>query len=163
MNIQKILEELRQTQKYKEFSQKNPDSFIYAIFSIIDTEKNTGEYQFDFFIPKEEKIASISYPFETNNFKVHEDKIKNIKPIPKTLTIDIDNLQTFIKKAKEENQNSQFTTKIIAVLREGIWDITCMSAAMDILRIKLDAVHGKTLEFKKSGLKDFIRVEKLDK
>ena len=170
MKIQDLIEELQEKQEYKTFQQKNPNTFFAAAFLILNLENKTEQIQLDYFIPKENRVAAFEHPF--SNPKIHDDKISvqngkttqtKIKPIQKQTTkikIDIDDLEKTCNNLIKENNSFIVPTKIIAILKDNIWNLTCMDNMLGIVRIKINAISGEVQDFNKGGLMDFMGIKK---
>src|SRR3989344_228319 len=153
MKLIDLLEELKEKICYDKFIFDNPESFFCAGFFILDLESSSEKIHLDFFLPKEEKIASFEFPF--NETKIHEDKIGEMKEQSTKIKIDIDDLENISKKIIKKNNSSISPTKIIAVIKEDEWNITCMDNHLGIVRIRINAISGKEISFDKGSLMDF--------
>jgi len=178
MKLQSLLEELKEKPEYKLFQEQNPDSFFAAAFLILDFAPNTkgyserrehgsNEIQLDFFLPQqnrdcskqiepqisEGKIAAFSFPFSKP--KIHEDKIEQMKHQTTQIKIDIDDLEPKCKELIKTNNSHIQPTKIIAILKDDIWNLTCMDDMLGIVRMKLNAITGELLDFNKGSLMEF--------
>ncbi len=170
MKVQDLLEELQDKQEYKTFKQNN-ETFFAAAFLILDLENKTEQIQLDFFLPSENKIAAFSHPFKEP--QIHDNIISVSKegatepaapaPMqPQTTEIktDIDNLESQCKEIIKENESALKPTKIIAILKDDIWNLTCMDNVLGIVRIKIFAISGETIDFNKGSLMDFMGMKK---
>jgi len=171
MKVQNLLQELKEKPEYKTFQTQNPDAFFSAAFLILDLEYGTNQIQLDFYLPKQNEIAAFEFPFKAP--KIHDNIISvskegqtapaKPKPMSKQTTkikIDIDKLESKCKELIKENDSSIIPTKIIAILKDDIWNLTCMDNALGIVRIKINAVSGETQDFNKGSLMDFMGVKK---
>ena len=159
MKIKEFFKELEELEVYKEFSVKYPDAYLCAGFFIFETGEREGDkFQFDFFIPSLEKIAIFEYPF--SKFSISEEAVKKCSPVDFGLKVDIDNLKEKIEEIKLENEASQETSKIIAILRDNNWAITCLDNFLGILKMKINALTGKCDDFEKGSLMDFMKIIK---
>lgn len=170
MKVQDLVEELQETQEYKTFQKQNPDTFFAAAFLILDLENKTEQIQLDYSLPKQNNIAAFSYPFAEP--KIHDDiiSIQKGKTIPAEvplmskqttqIKIDIDDLKPKCKELIKENNSLMVLTKIIAILKDDIWNLTCMDDMLGIVRIKLNAISGELQDFNKGGLMDFMGIKK---
>lgn len=157
--ISDLIEELKKQDCYKKFIKDNKDAFLCAGFFVLNLEEGEEKFQLDLFIPSKKKIAISELPFK--EIKIQKDRIESIMPLEiSTIQVDLPDLEEIIEKAKEENENPQDTTKIIAVLKDGIWNLTCMSSALDLIRINVSASNGQVLKFEKVSLIEFVRVER---
>ena len=160
MKFKQLLRELREKQCYGQFMQENPDAFLTAGFFVLDDSGN-NTFQLDYFIPKIEKIAISSYPFD--RFKIQEDEIKKAERLDENINIDICDLKEKVEDIKLKNNYNRNTNKIIAVLKDGKWNLTCFSSSLDILRIFVDCFSGNCDKFEKASLMDFMQVRKTKK
>ncbi len=158
MKIHDLIEELEDSTDYKKFKSENPSSFFAAGFFIINTKTKTKEIQLDFFLPEQGRITAFEYPFKEP--KIFDEKIKPIQPQTTEIKIDIDDLESTCKKIITENNSPIIFTKIIAILRDNQWNLTCMDDMLGIVRIKLDAITGELIDFNKGSLMDFMGIKK---
>ncbi|MCK5449332.1 hypothetical protein KAI32_00535 [Candidatus Pacearchaeota archaeon] len=186
MRISELIDELEETETYKKFKDKNPSTFFSAGFFILDLESKTEKIQLDFFLPKqnracpnqsksqisegrvcpnqsksqisEGRIASFEYPFKEP--KIYDEEIKPMQPQTTEIKIDIDDLESTCKKIIKENNSLIIFTKIIAILKDNQWNLTCMDDMLGIVRIKLNAITGELIDFNKGSLMDMMKVEK---
>ncbi len=161
VNSQPLLERLKQKSGYEKFIRDNEDSFLYAIFTILSkNEKEGDKIQFDFFTPTTKKIAYSEYPFDEIKVQNQETNIVSKKLELDKIQIDVENLWEIVEKLQSENKDSSVITKIIGILREGFWDLTCTTATIDMLRIKVDAITKECINYKKENLTNFIQIRK---
>ncbi len=158
MEIKKLLGEVMETSAYKDFKSENSDSFFSAVFAILDVKGQSNQIQFDFFLPSLKKIASFN--LGVSGVNIYDDEIKNMKPQSVDVGVDIKDLEEVCGAAIKKNGSMLVPTKIIAILRDGIWNLTCMDEALGIVRIKVDADSGKVEDFSKGSLMDFMGIRK---
>jgi hypothetical protein len=158
MKVQDLLTELQETEHYKTFKSQNQEAFFSAAFIIFDLESQTEKIQMDFFLPNQNKMASFEHPY--TEAKIHEDEIKDMKLQSTEIKIDIDDLEQKCQTTIKENESAIKPTKIIAILRDDQWNLTCMDNALGIIRIKLNAITGEQTEFNKGSLMDFMGIKK---
>src|SRR3989338_6652047 len=60
MKIRPYVEKLEQSEEYKNFMLKYPDSFLVAGFFILDMETMQNVHQIDFYVPSKKKIAAFT-------------------------------------------------------------------------------------------------------
>jgi hypothetical protein len=161
MNSLPLLERLKQKPGYEKFIKENKDAFLYALFCILsNNEKEGDKIQFDFFIPSKKKIAYSEYPFDEIKVQAQETEVvSKLLELEKT-KIDVENLWEIVEKIQLVNKDNSVVTKIMGVLREEVWDLTCTTAAIDILRIKANAITGECINYKKENLANFIQIRK---
>ncbi len=156
-----LFDRLKQKSCYEKFSKDHPEAYLYAIFGMMSNEEKEGDkIQFDFLIEKTNRIAIAEYPFEEIKVSPQE-----INPKPKVLNLneinlDIEDLPEEIKKIQKEKKDKTNITKIIAILKENIWDLNCLTSTVDVLKIKINAQTKECLNFKKESLMNFIQIKK---
>lgn len=156
MKFKDLFEELKTKECYTEFSGKYPDAHLSAGFFILSTEEKEGDkVQIDFFIPSEKKIASFEYPF--NSVQVHEDEIAESKEIT-NLDIKVDIMDLF---GFAEEKTSKKFNKVIAILKDDIWNVTCLRG-LDMQRLKFCPYSGDVQSEETGLLSDFIKMQKKD-
>ena len=156
-----LLERLKQKQGYVKFMKDNKESFLYAIFCILsNNEKEGDKIQFDFFNPKTKKIAYSEYPFDEIKVQNQETAVVSKILDLETTKIDVEDLWKVVEKIQLVNKDNSVITKIMGVLREETWDLTCTTACIDLLRIKVNAITGECISYKKENLTNFIQIRK---
>jgi hypothetical protein len=158
MKIVELIGELEDAECYKSFMKENSDAFFCAGFLILDLENETEQIQLDYFIPREKKIAAFEFPF--GQIKIHDDEVKEMASQNLDIGIDVDDLGPRCRELIKENEGSIVPTKIIAILRDSVWNLTCMDNALGIVQMKIDAKSGDVLKFDKGSLMDFMGVKK---
>ena len=171
MKLKDLIQELEETKYYQFFKEKNPDTFFAAAFLILDLENKTEQIQLDYYLPSENKIAAFTHPF--THPKIHDNIISVSKegttePTKSSLMTkqsteiktDIDDLESQCNKTIKENESAIKPAKIIAILKDDIWNLTCMDNALGIIRIKINAISGETQDFNKGSLMDFMGMKK---
>jgi len=108
----------------------------------------------------ENKIAGFEFPFFGCKEKVFDDEIKGMQEQSTELEIDIDNLEAEINKILKGHDSLLKPTRIIAILRDNIWNVTVMDNMLGILRIKVNAKTAEELSFDKGSLMDFMGIKK---
>lgn len=139
MKIAQLLNELKQKDFYKSFSRENPDAFFAAGFFVLD-DSGEDKYQLDFFIPSKNKIAVAEFPF--SKIKIHEDEIANASRL-KIAKVDIHDLRRIVDETKKERGIELKINKIIALLKDDLWQLTCLPQGLDILKIHIDSQSGE--------------------
>lgn len=170
MKVQDLIQELEETKHYMFFKEKTPDSYFAAAFLILDLENKTEQIQLDYFLPAENNIAAFAHPWEApkihdNIISVQAGKTEPAKPTPMSkqttkIKIDIDDLEPKCNELIKENNSAIKPTKIIAILKDNIWNLTCMDNHLGIVRIKLNAISEEVINFDKGGLMDFMGIKK---
>jgi len=164
MKLKELLSELKESEVYKTFIKENPEAFFCSSMVVLgDTDRACpnqikpqiceGEIDLNFFIPKENKISSFAMPFAS--IINHPEEIKDQTEIKNLdLKIDIHNL----KEEVEEKTGKKFT-KLIAVLHNGNWNLTCLNG-LDMSRVNIDAYTGEIQKKEEGSLMDMVRFKK---
>ncbi|NPE26751.1 hypothetical protein HNV12_01975 [Methanococcoides sp. SA1] len=170
MKVQDLINELQATEHYLCFKEQNKDPYFAAAFLILDLEKKTEQIQLDYFLPSENKIVAFAHPWEQpkihdNIISVQEGKTEpaEVKPMAKQTTqikIDIDDLEEKSNQLIKENNSQIKPTKIIAILKDDLWNLTCMDNALGIVRIKISPITEELIDFNKGSLMDFMGMKK---
>ena len=170
MKIKDLVNELQEKNSFKKFKTENPDSYFMAGFLILNLEENSETIQLDYLMPNGKKIAAFEFPF--GEPKIHDEvisvkdgktvgkEIPEIKEQSIEIKIDIDDLESICKETIKENNSILRPTKIISILKENIWNLTCMDNMMGIVRIKINALTSEIVDFNKGSLMDFMGIKK---
>ena len=158
MKFKEIVEELYGKDCYKIFKAKNPSSFLSAGFFIFDLAEKTEKIQLDFFLPDKKRVAGFEFPFTKE--KIFNDKIETMTELSLYLKVDIDDLEMEAKKTIIKNNSKLNPTKMIAILRDNVWNLTCFDNFLGLVRIHIDAMTGETRRFSKGNLMELMGIKK---
>lgn len=159
MKISNLLFELERKEFFEEFIKQNPSAYPCAIFSVLSKTED-DKHQVDFYIPEKEKMAFSEYPFQ--GMKIAEEKVSKIKPLPEKVEIDLEDLWEKVEETIADNAYKIIPQKIIAILKDSVWNLTVMDDSLGMVRIFIDAVSGEISKSEKGSLMDFMAVKKLD-
>jgi len=150
MKVSELLEELKRKESYKDFREENPEAFFCSAMIILG---DADKVDLNFFIPNINKISSFSMPF--GSLINHQEEIKGQEEIKDlNFKIDVDNLKQVI-----ENETGKKFTKLIAVLHDGKWNVTCLNG-LDMSRMNIDAYSGEIEKKDEGSLMDMVRIKK---
>ena len=156
MNLKDLLNELRNCKCFRELDEtKN----FCAFFMIRDLEKKTDKIQLDYFLPDKKRIAVFEHPF--SSAKIPDDKIEGIDEQTTDIIINIEHLEEIIKNSLERNKINISPSKIIAILKENVWNLTVLDNFLSVVRFKINALTGEETPIEKNAIFDFVRVEKI--
>ena len=158
MKLLDLIKELESSSSYKDFISKNPSAYICAGFFILDLKNKKDQIQLDVFLPEKKKIAAFESPFSEP--KVFDEEVPAIKKLDTEIKVDIDELEDKCEEILKENKTSLMLGKIIAILKEDVWTLTCMNETLGMANIKIDSKTGKVLSFRKGSLMEFVSSEK---
>jgi hypothetical protein len=154
-----LLKELEENYVYKDFKKEFKDSFFSAGFFILDLEKKSETLQLDLFIPSKKKVAAFEFPWKFP--KIHDDKIESMTPQSlENLKFDLDDLEEKAKDSIKEHGSNLKPTKIIAIIQNNEWNLTCMDNALGIIRIKYNALTGEETFFESDSLMNIVKITK---
>jgi hypothetical protein len=159
MKISTLLDELKEKDFFKRFMKENPDAFFAAGFFVLDNASSQDKHQVDYFIPAKKQIASAEYVFES--MKIHEDTIADAKRL-QIAKIDICDLREKVEEAKKLNNCSLKINKIIALLKDDLWTLTCLSDSLDMIKIVIDSVSGEIKKFEKVSFMSMMSIKRKD-
>lgn len=169
MKIKDLIDELESKDFFKKFKEKNP-SYFTAAFLVLDLKEKSEKIQLDYFMYEENKIAAFEFPFE--QYIIHDElvgvekekivgrEILEQKEQILNLKIDIDDLEEKVLEIIDENKSNLKPTKIICILKDDIWNLTCMNDVLGMVRIKINVVSGEIVDFNKGSLMDFMGIKK---
>ena len=172
MKVQDLVEELQEKESYQKFISENPSAFFGAGFFILDLKGEHEQIQLDFFLPEQNRVCPnqtksqisegkiVAFEFPFGEPKVFDETVKAMQPQTTEIKIDLDDLETVCKEIIKEGGSLLVPTKIIAVLKDGQWNLTCMDDMLGIVRIRLDATTGEKIDFSKGSLMDFMGIKK---
>ncbi|PIN77628.1 hypothetical protein COV15_01730 [Candidatus Woesearchaeota archaeon CG10_big_fil_rev_8_21_14_0_10_34_12] len=150
-----LLTQLESSKEFKKFREENKTAYLCAEFLILDFETNKDSFQIDYSL-EDEKIATFSLGEKVemqiceNLGKNKLEEIKNINLSPEE-----------IKEAVVSHLKNKQVTKIIAVLQnlggEEIWNLTCITKGLAIIRLKIRDSDSWLLEEKDTSLFDIVK------
>lgn len=153
--LKKAIKGLQKNKEFKEFKKKNPKAYLASYVVIIDGKK-VGDWQIDFYQPGKHKMTTfilkevIELKGEDDIFQKEKAEVKELKL--NEVKINLNDMLKLVEEFRKEKYPGEFPDKIVAVLQnlneKVVWNVTCLTATLKILNIKLDAKNGKVLEEK---------------
>lgn len=163
MKIKPYVEKLEQSEQYKNFKVKYPDSFLVAGFFILDLETNQNIHQIDFFIPSEKKIAAFTLDGDVTlqlTDMISKDG-KNPEKLDLETNIDLDALSGILTDEMHNRGISEDIRKIIAIIQnidgKKIWNLNCVLTGMEILKSHVDDASQSVLKLERSSVMDLMK------
>jgi len=162
MKIQPYVEQLEQSEEYKDFKIKYPNAYIIAGFFVLDFEANANIHQIDFYIPEEKKIAAFTLDEGT---KLQLMEMLN-KSAPEELNlktnIDLEALKGILEDEMHNRGMSESIKKLIAVIQDvkgkKVWNVNCVLSGMEILKSHVDDESKTVLKIEKQNLMDLVKM-----
>jgi hypothetical protein len=159
MKISELMKRVEKEDFFQDFKEENPESYFSALLCILTKNESEGDkIQLDFFMPQKKQIAITEYPFICMTYP--EDKIESMQKLENGLNFDLTDLWEIVEKAKNSEEIKHDTNKIIGVLKDNKWLLTCLDNTLGMLKINLDADTGKITKVEKSSIKDMIKINK---
>jgi len=145
-------EKLQKDSAYMEWQKSHSKSYLYVFFTIMQDKE--AAWEVGFFNPKENTAASFlvgdaieqtqenSRIFKPEDQKVQELNLKKVK-------ISLDGALNIFETVRLEKYAKETPSKKIVILqnlKKPAWNITYLTAALNVLNIKIDAGTGIILE-----------------
>jgi len=147
------IKKIESSKEYKSWKSKHKDSFLCGCFSILEDMNNIPEWQVDFYNPKQDMISSfvirddqVILSAEDKVFKKPTDKVEKLE-IKKVKT-ELEKALSQVDKIKSETCPQESIAKAIIILQNikiPIWNISYMTASMNILNVKINASDNKVI------------------
>jgi len=158
------LKKLKASAEFKDFMKKNKKSFLFSAFFVLDPKFEVETQQLDYYI--DDKSAATFMMKENVELKIDEfHPVSKITALDESIKIDEDKLKNIIQKELKKTFPKGFElSKTIAILQKlndvQIWNITCLTDSLRILRIRIDCFSGKILESAEAKISDYIQMKK---
>lgn len=139
----------------EEFKEVKNSIYLCSLFSIMESDK--GEWQVDYYDPKEDKIISFVVNDKVNReeskiFKEKESKVDKLEI--ERVKIDLKEAFKIADKLHKEKYNNESVNKKIVILqtvKKPLWNITYLTACFNIVNFKIDASSGEIISDSKSS------------
>ena len=157
MELKKIIQDLKDSEQFKAWKEKNPNAKLVHVFTMIDPslEMNydIGYYQFEKKIMTSFTISNkgdVAIREDEEVFKREEDEIHKIDE--DKIKIDFgDAIETALALQKEKYKVHEPIKKIVILqnIQQGqVWNITFITKQFSTLNFKIDSENGAVLEDK---------------
>ncbi|MEA3329123.1 MAG: hypothetical protein U9Q06_00075 [Nanoarchaeota archaeon] len=161
MKIQPYLDKLNQSIEFKDFTAKNPEAYFSAGFFVIDFQEKVNLHQLDYYLPKENKIATFMLDKEIK-LKTDETTSKIApKKIETNINLDLDILKGIIEDEMKNHNITHKLQKIIAIIQnlDGklIWNLNCITSDMGVLKVHIEDATHSVLKFEPVSLFDVVK------
>ncbi|MFH1425290.1 MAG: hypothetical protein ABIG28_00985 [archaeon] len=163
MKIKPYVEKLEQSEEYKNFKVKYPESFMIAGFFVLDLEAGLSVHQIDFYIPKEKKVAAFTLDegVKLQLLEMISKDGKEPRKMDLETNIDLDAIQGILLDEMHNRGISEEIKKIIAVVQniEGkkIWNLNCVLTGMEILKSHVEDESQTVLKMDKISAMDIMK------
>jgi len=162
MEIIDLINRLEKSKEFKDWKEKNKESFLAHVFKLLD-DANKDDWQIGYYnkddtittfiiTPNEIKIA------ETENiFKKPEAKIKELEK--NKIKIDITQALQTAEKIQTTEYKQETPFKIITILQKldlgQIYNVTYVTQTFKVLNLKIDSGTGKVLKKSLKSIMEF--------
>ncbi|MDO8556391.1 MAG: hypothetical protein Q7R96_04440 [Nanoarchaeota archaeon] len=147
-----LLDQLKASDVFKSWEEQNKKSYLYLFFTI--TEDVPSVWEVGFFNPKDHTAAAFSVGDE---IKLLEGESKVFKPANEMVEqLQLDKVKisfadacAVVERVRAEHYPSEKSHKKIIILQQvkkPIWNITLLTASLNVLNVKLCAKSGDVLE-----------------
>jgi len=163
MKIKPYVEKLEQSEEYKNFKIKYPDSYMAAGFFVLDLETGMNVHQIDFYMPKEKKIAAFTLDkgIQLQILDMISKDGKEPEKLDLETNVDLDALQGILTDEMQNRGISDKIKKIIAVIQniEGkkIWNLNCVLTGMEILKSHIEDETKTVLKMDRTSVVDIMK------
>lgn len=161
MKIEPYIQKLNESDQFKEFQGKYPDSFLIAGFFVLDFESNQNLHQIDYYLPKENKIAAFSLDEQINLQILEAMNKKAPEQLDIRVNTDLEELKGILLDEMHNRGMTEEIKKIIAVLQniEGkrLWNLNCVLSGMEILKAHLEDTSKTVLSMEKLSIMDVVK------
>lgn len=161
-SLNSSIEKLSNSPAFQSFKSRNKPAYLTAGFIVIDLAENP--WQLDFYNPKKHKITTFVIEDEHILEKPVDDVFQKTK---KKLTrlelskirISFETAKDMISSLKTNKYPDNSFTKTICIIQPfnqlTVWNITCLSDAMNVLNVKINAVDGQIVEEKLTNIMSY--------
>lgn len=161
MKIRPYIENLENSEEYKNFKVQYPDSFLVAGFFVLDLEGGMNIHQIDFYVPSEKKIAAFSLDGEINVKLLETLTDKVPEELDLNTNVDLDALSGILTDEMRNRGMSEDIRKIIAVIQnidgKRIWNLNCVLTGMEILKSHLEDETQTILKIERTSVIDIMK------
>jgi len=163
MKIKPYVEKLEQTEEYKNFKTKYPESYLVAGFFVLDFDTGQNINQIDFYVPTEKKIAAFTMNGEVKMqlMEMLSKEGKTPEKLDAETNIDLDALSGILTDEMHNRGISEEIKKIIAVIQntdgKKIWNLNCVLTGMEILKSHVDDASKSVLKLERSSIMDLMK------
>jgi uncharacterized membrane protein YkoI len=162
MEIKDLIKRLEESKEFKDWKEKNKDSFLAHIFKMLD-DANKDDWQIGFYNKDDTMTTFIITPAD---IKIAETENIFKKPEAKIQKLDLEKVKVDITKSLETAEKIQTTEykqetpfKIITILQKldlgQVYNITYVTQTFKVLNFKIDAKNGKVLKKTLQTIMDF--------
>jgi len=181
MNFQFYFEKLKESNNYKDFVKKEPNSFLCSCFFVIDKQKveplatlsgsqskegQDNKQHFDYFT-EDQKFFSFQLEQDCKLVPVDVPEIKKPGKLPSDLDLDFNEIEKLIEhkmvNEKINNKIQKFLFSLQNINNKILLNGTVFISMLGMIRISIDVENMKILDFEKKSFFDVMKVSKKKK
>jgi len=151
-NINESLEIIKNSKLFLEYKKNNPKIFLINAFGII--EQNEIEWELNFYNPKTKMITT----FSEDDYEEEEQLSQESKPeelIVEKIKFSLGDAYELLKRESSSETVSKYITILQSKDKKPIWNFTLLTASLNVIKIKIDAVTGKIISKDKESILSF--------
>ncbi|MFH1455640.1 MAG: PepSY domain-containing protein [archaeon] len=152
-DIKDLVEELKKSEKYKDFSSKHSEAYLTSAFYMAPVNEKP-KWTLGFFDKEEHKLTSFVIDNGVKIFPSQQVMQKEKKEVKR---LDLNSIKVTLEKAKEiveqfqkEKYPYEGPDKMIIVLQVindiTVWNISYLTTGLKLLNIKVNAISGDVIE-----------------
>ncbi len=164
MNFQFYFEKLIESKDFKKFMKENKNAFLCSGFFAIDREKSDNQQHFDFYAPDLNKI--FSFQLEKEIKKVVLERFDERVPgkVSSDFDFDFEEIeQMILERMKKEGIKNKLQKILLSLQKINGGDFitgTVFISGLGMLKLNIDPVQKKILDFEKKSFFDFLKIVK---
>ncbi len=180
MNLQFLLEKLKNSEEFKNFKKENPTAYLCSGFFVVDMEnKETGnQYHLDFFVPESKK--TFSFELENKNLQrvlnssSTQQEVEEIKLVPLerqeqvlekvslSSNFDFDEMEKIILREMEFKKINNKIQKMIFSLQNikgrDLLLGTIFVSGFGMVKANIDLKDRRIIDFEKKSFWDMLNI-----
>ena len=162
MKIQSYIEKLKESEKHKEFVEKNSEAYFSAGFFVIDLLENKNLHQIDYYLPIEKKMATFMLDDDEVSLNISEPSNNTIpEEITNKITMDLDLLKKIIEDEMKNKSITKSIQKIIAIVysinNQILWNVNCIMSDMAIIKATVEDENHSLDKFEVINVFDAVK------
>ena len=164
MNISFYLEKLRDSKEFKDFIKKNSKAYMCSAFFIIDYEKFENKQHLDFYSPNTKEIFSFKLEDGIKKEVLNNYNEKVLEKLSLNYEIEFEEIEKILNKKMDKEKVTNKIQKILISLQKfenkDLLTLTVFISGLGILKVIIDPVEKKVLEFEKKSFFDMLKFVK---
>lgn len=162
-NFKFLLSKIESSESFRKFKEKNKDAFLCAGFFVIDYESGKGvvQRQIDYCLSDDIYTFMLEKEVSVKKAETIEGQKISLSELNKNIKVDLEEAERILEEKIKQESIPEKLLKVIAVLQvhkgNQIWNLNCVLAGMQILRVHINSENGEILLFEKKSMMDFVK------